>query len=248
MRTIAILGLLAATMMTPAAHAADVQSGQRSTIMATEAAQQSRDGRGHRGEARGQRRGGGEARSQRGGGNGTWGQRGGRSEGAAYREGRRDGSRQARQNYQRAERRDERRDAYREQRAYRDGRQDQRHAYNDRRRDDRFEYRGQRYDRWNNNWRGDRRYNWRDYRHSNRNAYRPGRYYAPRHARGYSRLSIGFTLGSPYYASSYWISDPWAYRLPSVYGPYRWVRYYDDVLLIDIRTGRVVDVEYNFFW
>ena len=36
--------------------------------------------------------------------------------------------------------------------------------------------------------------------------------------------------------------------LPEVWGPYRWVRYYDDVMLVDIYTGQVVDVIYNFFW
>jgi hypothetical protein len=36
--------------------------------------------------------------------------------------------------------------------------------------------------------------------------------------------------------------------LPPAYGPYRWVRYYDDVLLVDIRSGYVVDMINNFFW
>ena len=34
----------------------------------------------------------------------------------------------------------------------------------------------------------------------------------------------------------------------SLYGPYRWVRYYDDVLLVDVYSGEVVDVIYDFFW
>jgi Ni/Co efflux regulator RcnB len=44
------------------------------------------------------------------------------------------------------------------------------------------------------------------------------------------------------------LNDPWQYRLPPVHGPYRWVRYYDDVLLIDVRNGYVVDVINDFFW
>jgi hypothetical protein len=28
----------------------------------------------------------------------------------------------------------------------------------------------------------------------------------------------------------------------------RWVRYYDDVLLVDVYTGEVVDVIHDFFW
>ena len=102
--------------------------------------------------------------------------------------------------------------------------------------------------RWSNNWRNDNRYNWRGHREQNRNYYRPGRYYAPYRDRSYSRISIGFSLGSGYYGSRYWINDPWQYRLPAAYGSYRWVRYYDDVLLVDLRNGRVVDVIRDFFW
>jgi hypothetical protein len=102
--------------------------------------------------------------------------------------------------------------------------------------------------RWTKYWRNDNRYNWRGYREQNRNYYRPGRYFAPYRGRNYSRISVGFSLGSGYYGSRYWINDPWRYRLPAAYGSYRWVRYYDDVLLVDLRNGRVVDVIRSFFW
>ena len=103
-------------------------------------------------------------------------------------------------------------------------------------------------DRWDRGWRSDRRYDWRGHRERYRSYYRPGRYYAPyRHDR-YRRFSIGIYLGSPFYSNRYWITDPWYYRLPPARGPYRWVRYYDDVLLIDIRNGYVVDVIHDFFW
>ena len=59
---------------------------------------------------------------------------------------------------------------------------------------------------------------------------------------------IGFALDSLFYSSRYWIDDPWQYRLPDAYGPYRWVRYYDDALLVDIYSGEVVDGMYDFFW
>ena len=71
---------------------------------------------------------------------------------------------------------------------------------------------------------------------------------APVRGWNYRRLGIGFTLGAPFFASSFWINDPWAYRLPPAYGQYRWVRYYGDVLLVDIYTGQVVDVINDFFW
>jgi len=103
--------------------------------------------------------------------------------------------------------------------------------------------------RWNNNWRNDRRYDWRGYRNGNRSLYRLPRYYAPSGwGYGYRRFGIGSMLDSILYSSSYWINDPFYYRLPEVDGPYRWVRYYNDALLIDIYSGEVVDTIYDIFW
>ena len=103
--------------------------------------------------------------------------------------------------------------------------------------------------RWDrNNWRRDTRYNWSGYRNQHRNLFSAGRYYSPYNNYSYSRLSIGFFLNSGFYGQNYWINDPYQYRLPEIYGPYRWVRYYDDVLLVDIYSGEVVDVIHNFFW
>jgi hypothetical protein len=103
--------------------------------------------------------------------------------------------------------------------------------------------------RWNRDWRKDSRYDWQRYRFANRSFFRQPRYYDPFGSRyGYQRFSIGIRLGSSYYSDRYWISDPFAYRLPYADGPYRWVRYYDDVLLVDLRNGAVVDVIYDFFW
>lgn len=102
---------------------------------------------------------------------------------------------------------------------------------------------------WNNNWRNDRRYDWRGYRSSNRNIYRLPRYYAPSGwGYGYRRFGIGFTLNSILFSSNYWINDPYYYRLPEVDGPYRWVRYYNDALLVDIYSGEVIDVIHDMFW
>lgn len=159
----------------------------------------------------------------------------------------------------REERRDDRRD-------YRDDRRDDRRDYRDDRRDDRRDYRQdrrygdwrdqQQYRRgwddnrnWNRGWRGDRRYDWGDYRARNRHVYRLPRYYAPRgYHYGYRRFSIGLTIGSMLFAPDYWINDPAYYRLPPAYGGYRWVRYYNDALLVDVRSGYVVDVIHDIFW
>lgn len=102
---------------------------------------------------------------------------------------------------------------------------------------------------WNRGWRGDGRYDWSEYRQGNRSAFRLPRYYAPSNWNGgYRRFSIGITLSSQLWGQNYWIEEPAYYRLPPAYGPYRWVRYYNDALLIDIRSGYVVDTVYDIFW
>ncbi len=102
--------------------------------------------------------------------------------------------------------------------------------------------------RWNREWRNNNRYDWYSYRNHNHDLFRWGYYHPPYRSYSYRRLSIGFYLDSLFFGSNYWINDPWQYRLPDAYGPYRWIRYYDDALLVDIYSGEVVDVIYNFFW
>ncbi|MBN8832690.1 MAG: RcnB family protein, partial [Sphingomonadales bacterium] len=103
--------------------------------------------------------------------------------------------------------------------------------------------------RWDNGWRSDRRYDWHGYRTQYRSIYHLPSYRAPYGwSYGYRRFSIGIFLSNVLFSSSYWIDDPYRYRLPPVYGPLRWVRYYDDALLVDIRDGYVVDVIHDFFW
>ncbi len=123
---------------------------------------------------------------------------------------------------------------------------------NDRRFDQRNQWQSQ-YRDWNRNWsrdwRRDQRYDWQRYRYSNRSLFQGNRYDAPYGWNyGYRRFSIGFNLSYLLYDQQYWIDDPYSYRLPPVYGPYRWVRYYDDVLLVDLRNGEVVDAIYDFFY
>ncbi|WP_295525240.1 RcnB family protein, partial [Novosphingobium sp. Chol11] len=101
---------------------------------------------------------------------------------------------------------------------------------------------------WDNGWRRDRRYDWYGWRNSHRNFFRGGFYNAPFRGYSYSRLSIGIFLGSAFYDQRYWINNPWDYHLPDAYGPYRWVRYFNDAILVDTFTGEVVDVITNFDW
>ncbi|HKH28081.1 MAG TPA: RcnB family protein [Sphingomicrobium sp.] len=101
--------------------------------------------------------------------------------------------------------------------------------------------------RWNTGWRHDRRYDWHDWRRRHRSRFHFGIYSDP-FGWDYFRYGIGWRLWPSYYRSSYWLHDPWEYRLPPAYGPYRWIRYHGDALLVNIYTGQVVDVIYGFFW
>jgi Nickel/cobalt transporter regulator len=128
----------------------------------------------------------------------------------------------------------------------RDGRRD---LDRDRRGDNRWsDNRGSRRSSWNHSWRNDSRYDWQRYRYSNRNLFRSGGYYAPYRNYRYNRLSIGIVLDSLFYSNRYWLSDPFQYRLPPAPYGTQWVRYYDDVVLVDVYTGEVLDVIENFFW
>ncbi|MEO6093542.1 MAG: RcnB family protein [Novosphingobium sp.] len=137
-----------------------------------------------------------------------------------------------------------------DQQGWRDGTRDE--AWRDGNRGQAWRGDGNRYagnqQHWNHGWRGDNRYDWSGYRSSHRDVYRIGRYRSPYNDWSYRRLSIGFSLAPLFYSSSYWIDDPYTYRLPQAYGPYRWVRYYDDALLVDIYSGEVVDTIYDIFW
>ena len=178
---------------------------------------------------------------------GSWGSRDGTYGGDGHREGSYGG------------------DRHREGEGYRDGRRDgdqSRWGSRDRawsrgdsgRRDNNWQRDHQRdgyrdnHQRWDRDWRRDTRYNWDSYRRYNRSTFSLGIYYAPYRNYSYRRLSIGFFLDSLFLSDRYWLDQPYQYRLPEVYGPYRWVRYYDDVLLVDIYSGEVVDVIYDFFY
>lgn len=100
---------------------------------------------------------------------------------------------------------------------------------------------------WSTNWRHDGRYDWRNWRHRHRSIFHLGFYYDP-FGWGYQPFSIGWRLWPNYYSSNYWINDPWEYRLPYAPPGTRWVRYYNDALLVDTFTGEVVDVIRDFFW
>ncbi|KQT34923.1 hypothetical protein ASG29_01890 [Sphingomonas sp. Leaf412] len=138
--------------------------------------------------------------------------------------------------------REERRDL---DRAYRNG--DRREIRDQREdlRDARREYRDDRRD-WQNDRRGNAgRNDWRGWRYDHRAQYARGNWRAPFR---YQAFRVGARIQPAYYGGRYAIVRPAEYRLPNAYGNTRWVRHYDDVLLVDWRRGVVLDVIRNFFW
>jgi Ni/Co efflux regulator RcnB len=87
---------------------------------------------------------------------------------------------------------------------------------------------------------------WRDHRRSNPNIYRAGRYVGPRGYR-YRPVTVGYRFQPSYYGQRYWI-DPMRYHLPRPVAYHRWVRYGNDVVLVNYRTGRVTQVYNGFFF
>lgn len=91
------------------------------------------------------------------------------------------------------------------------------------------------------------RNDWQDYRRTHRNEYRRPAYVGPR-GYSYRPVAAGHRFQPHYYSSRYVIADPYRYRLPRPSGYNRWVRYGNDVVLVNVRTGRVVQVHNRFFW
>lgn len=87
---------------------------------------------------------------------------------------------------------------------------------------------------------------WREYRRMHREVFRRPVYVAPRGYR-YSRVAIGYRLAPAFWARPYWI-DYGYYRLPPPPPGTMYVRYGNDVLLISLRSGRVIAVYEDFFY
>ncbi|MDX3901658.1 MAG: RcnB family protein [Sphingobium sp.] len=133
---------------------------------------------------------------------------------------------------------------YREAReSQRDVREERRDLREAQRRGDRRDVRDARGDL--RDARQEAREDWRDYRRTHRDVYRGGNWRAPFR---YSQWNVGAQLRPTYYSSRYYISDPYRYRLPRPGANLRWVRHYNDVLLVNVRTGRVMQVHRGFFW
>jgi Ni/Co efflux regulator RcnB len=99
---------------------------------------------------------------------------------------------------------------------------------------------------WNTDWRNNRHYDWHNYRNHHRSQFHLGFYIDP-FSWGYQPFSIGYRMWPAYYGNQYWI-DPAMYGLPYPPPGAAWVRYYNDVMLIDLYSGTVLDAIPGFFW
>lgn len=128
---------------------------------------------------------------------------------------------------------------------HRELRHDQRDLRDARMRGDRHDARDARRD-----IRSDRREireDWRDYRRAHPDVYRGPAYVGPRSGWRYRPVRVGHHFEPAFYGQRYWI-DAGRYRLRPVASNLRWVRYGRDVVLVNIRTGRVLEVNRNFFY
>lgn len=91
----------------------------------------------------------------------------------------------------------------------------------------------------------ERREDWRDYRQTNRNAFRGNRFNAPFR---YRTFNSGVSIGASYYSPRYRVTNYANYRLPQPGRYQTYVRHYNDVLLVNTRTGRVVQAYRGFYW
>lgn len=129
------------------------------------------------------------------------------------------------------------------QRDRQDVREEQRELKQAQRYGDRNDVRNQREDV--RDARQEYREDWRDYRQKNRKVFQGNRFNAPFR---YRTFNNGVAIGSSYYAPRYRISNYSTYRLPQPGRYQTYVRHYNDVLLVNTRTGRVIRAYRGFYW
>jgi len=63
----------------------------------------------------------------------------------------------------------------------------------------------------------------------------------------YQRFTVGARIQPAYFGRNYVVNDYRQFRWTTPGANQRWVRHYDDALLVNVRTGRVVKVVYSAF-
>ena len=73
-------------------------------------------------------------------------------------------------------------------------------------------------------------------------------YVAPYRDWRYRPVTIGYQLRPGFYGSRYYISDYGRYHVRAPGRFQRWIRYGDDLVLVNVRTGRVLQVIHYRYW
>lgn len=74
-------------------------------------------------------------------------------------------------------------------------------------------------------------------------------YVAPMRHWTHRPVSVGYRLQAPFYGSRYYITDYSMYDLQAPHSRWlRWIRYGNDLVLVNVRTGRVMDVVHHNGW
>ncbi len=74
-------------------------------------------------------------------------------------------------------------------------------------------------------------------------------YVAPVRNWSYRPVTVGYRLQPNFYGSRYYITDYATYHLQAPHNRWlRWIRYGNDLLLVNIRTGRVLQVIHYAGW
>ena len=83
----------------------------------------------------------------------------------------------------------------------------------------------------------------RELRHDRRERRRDRQaYVAPYRDWRYRPVTIGYTLRPAFWGDRYWVSDYGRYSVPPPRHNQRWIRYGDDLVLVNVRNGRVLRV------
>lgn len=77
---------------------------------------------------------------------------------------------------------------------------------------------------------------------------RRSQYVAPYRGWRYSTIRPGYQLRPGFYTQRYVIVNPGQYRLRAGARNQRWIRYGNDLLLVNVRNGRVLQVVRNRYW
>ncbi len=89
------------------------------------------------------------------------------------------------------------------------------------------------------------REDWQDYRRDHRNTFKGTRFNAPFK---YRSFNTGVRLTASYYHPRYYVNNYSNYRLRAPGVNQRYVRHYNDLLLVNVRSGVVVKAYRNFYW